>query len=140
MPIFTEMNTLLNIKASEKQINQAGSPSLTPKTSPKVSPKTSPKVSGKPPKLFTMFDNVGFSKSSSYKYLLSAGKSSPKTSLFGLQERPKAAEISAPKVSILDFEVMKTLGTGSFGRVQLCKRLGTEKHFAIKVRYLTDPR
>jgi hypothetical protein len=130
MAILTEMNTLLNIKASEKQINQTASPSSTPKTSSKVTGKT-----GKPPKLFTMFDSAGFSKSGSYKYLLSAGKSSPKAS-FGLLDRPKAVEISAPKVSVLDFEIIKTLGTGSFGRVELCKRVGAEKLLAIKVRLI----
>lgn len=32
-----------------------------------------------------------------------------------------------------DFERLKTLGTGSFGRVMLVKHKGTEQYFAMKI-------
>lgn len=32
-----------------------------------------------------------------------------------------------------DFERLKTLGTGSFGRVMLVKRKGTEQYYAMKI-------
>lgn len=35
--------------------------------------------------------------------------------------------------SLDDFEKIKTLGTGSFGRVMLVKHKGTEQYFAMKI-------
>lgn len=32
-----------------------------------------------------------------------------------------------------DFDRLKTLGTGSFGRVMLVKHKGTEQYFAMKI-------
>mmetsp|Transcript_73428 Transcript_73428/g.153268 ORF Transcript_73428/g.153268 Transcript_73428/m.153268 type:complete len:348 (+) Transcript_73428:197-1240(+) len=37
----------------------------------------------------------------------------------------------SPKLE--DFEMLDTLGTGTFGRVRLCKQRSTGKHFALKV-------
>jgi serine/threonine protein kinase len=34
---------------------------------------------------------------------------------------------------IQDFQLIKTLGTGTFGRVYLCRLIGTENYYAIKV-------
>lgn len=32
-----------------------------------------------------------------------------------------------------DFDVLETLGTGTFGRVRLCKHKSTNRHFALKI-------
>ena len=36
------------------------------------------------------------------------------------------------KISLTDFELMKVIGRGSFGKVYLVKRAGTENYFALK--------
>lgn len=37
------------------------------------------------------------------------------------------------KVTLTEFELFKTLGTGSFGRVVLVKHSGTSKYYAMKI-------
>jgi len=38
-----------------------------------------------------------------------------------------------PEHNIDSFELIRTLGTGSFGRVMLCKEIKTTKHHALKI-------
>lgn len=38
-----------------------------------------------------------------------------------------------PEHTIDSFELLRTLGTGSFGRVMLCKEHKTSDHFALKI-------
>lgn len=40
---------------------------------------------------------------------------------------------SRVKVSMDDFELLQTLGTGSFGRVRLAKDKSSGKYFAMKI-------
>ena len=42
-------------------------------------------------------------------------------------------EIKPKKVNISKYEINRTLGTGTFGRVKLCKLKNTDKYFAIKI-------
>eukprot|EP01136_Pigoraptor_vietnamica_P001844 Opistho-1_new@29007 len=58
----------------------------------------------------------------------------------GSAAAPVAASTEAPapreadkKYSLQDFELLETLGTGTFGRVYLCKHKATGKYYAMKV-------
>ena len=42
-------------------------------------------------------------------------------------------EIKPKKFNISKYEINRTLGTGTFGRVKLCKLKNTDKYFAIKI-------
>lgn len=50
-----------------------------------------------------------------------------------LDQKPKNLELQAPpKLKLKDYELMKVLGEGSFGRVKLVKNLKTKKYCAFK--------
>ena len=42
------------------------------------------------------------------------------------------------KLSFRDFEVIKELGTGSYGRVQLVRRKADQKKYALKSMFLAN--
>lgn len=57
-------------------------------------------------------------------------------SVFGLllsQNRLTGLLFSQSTTCLDDFDRLKTLGTGSFGRVMLVKHKGTEQYFAMKI-------
>ena len=49
------------------------------------------------------------------------------------EEKNKEIEISYPKLSYKDFEPLKLLGTGSFGRVLLVRFISNNKLYAMKI-------
>lgn len=48
-------------------------------------------------------------------------------------ERANTLLFSQSTTCLDDFDRLKTLGTGSFGRVMLVKHKGTEQYFAMKI-------
>lgn len=63
------------------------------------------------------------------------GKNAEK-SVFGLllsENRLTGLLFSQSTTCLDDFDRLKTLGTGSFGRVMLVKHKGTEQYFAMKI-------
>lgn len=46
--------------------------------------------------------------------------------------KPKSNSSAKQKVSLEDFEVVGSLGNGSFGEVSLVKRKGIEQYYAMK--------
>ena len=46
---------------------------------------------------------------------------------------PERSTISKGKYSLTDFSIMRTLGTGSFGRVHLVRSVHNGRYYAIKV-------
>lgn len=50
-----------------------------------------------------------------------------------LDQKPKNLELKTPpKLKLKNYELMKVLGEGSFGRVKLVKNLKTKKYCAFK--------
>lgn len=50
-----------------------------------------------------------------------------------LDQKPKNLDLKTPpKLKLKDYELMKVLGEGSFGRVKLVKNLKTKKYCAFK--------
>jgi serine/threonine protein kinase len=41
-------------------------------------------------------------------------------------------------MSLKDFEIIRELGTGSYGRVQLVKRKSYQKYYALKSMFLAN--
>ncbi|KAK9768681.1 cytochrome c oxidase subunit 1 [Basidiobolus ranarum] len=56
--------------------------------------------------------------------------SEPKTKII---EDNQLDEKEKPKFSLKDFDLLQTLGTGTFGRVYLTRHIGTENYYAMKV-------
>lgn len=46
---------------------------------------------------------------------------------------PQKSTVSKGKYTLQDFQIMRTLGTGSFGRVHLVKSIHNNRFYAIKV-------
>lgn len=42
------------------------------------------------------------------------------------------------KLSLKDFEVIREIGSGSYGRVQLVKRKSDQKYYALKSMFLAN--
>ncbi|XP_042904976.1 cAMP-dependent protein kinase catalytic subunit 3 isoform X2 [Parasteatoda tepidariorum] len=51
---------------------------------------------------------------------------------------PTGDENQMPDLKLEDFELLKTIGTGSFGRVVLCRRKKNNKYFAMKILEIAD--
>ncbi|VVT57108.1 uncharacterized protein SAPINGB_P005538 [Magnusiomyces paraingens] len=64
------------------------------------------------------------------------GSSSPATlpvSSTSSSQLPKRSTISKGKYTLSDFQILRTLGTGSFGRVHLVRSVHNNRYYAIKV-------
>ena len=45
----------------------------------------------------------------------------------------RSRELNADYPDLIEFELLETLGTGTFGRVRLCRHKSQDKFFALKI-------
>lgn len=81
---------------------------------------------------------------SQYPQQMSLQQAGQQTQQFGLQQEadnnainlsllPSRSTVSKGKYALSDFAIMRTLGTGSFGRVHLVRSVHNGRYYAIKV-------
>lgn len=54
--------------------------------------------------------------------------------MFSVNQSVSCFNLSNRKMSVADFSFIKVLGKGSFGKVMLAEKRGTDEVYAVKVR------